>query len=414
MKHSESEKFQLLDNQINGMSLLLKLALLLPCVFGGKENVKKLKSDIANLKKQLHQLKTLPDEFNRIFSSYGWIAYDRLNLEFMQNQVNLARDGNTDAALLQFQEFYTTDKIEQEIMFMNGVDCIRPRIDLIRLANIDHKAGRFHAVIPILLMMMDGIVNDVVGRGMHSDTQELDAWDSITTIDNGLKIIHDTFRKGRHKTRTEEITEPFRNGILHGLDLGYGNASVAIKCWHYLFVIRDWANSKITEEYRRAKLSEEQKPVDLRKLIAQISQTEKVKQALDDWHATNYPKEYLDRLNSGETVPGIDQPEFVVLKFFELLQKKNYKDLSELFWGESYGEKNTRIPRVRNEFKDKSYTAHEISEIRQESPVIYEIFVKTNIAILKFRLLYQSLNEEIAMPSLKNGKWEIVWVNKNE
>lgn len=412
MKYSESEKFQLIENQIRGMSLLLKFATVLPCVFGGRNKVKSLKADVLELRAQLHELKHLPDEFNAIFSRFGWIAYDRMSLSFMRSQVELAKNGQLELAILKFHEFYSPEQIEQEIMFLHGVDCARPRMDLIRLCLQDYKESRFHAVVPVLLMIMDGIVNDTVGRGMHSDTQELDAWDSIAAIDNGLKVIHDTFRKGRYKTRTDEISEPFRNGILHGLDLGYANINVAVKCWHYLFVIRDWASSKADEEERIVKFSIEKQPVDIRKLARQIHQTESVKRALSIWAPKHHTKEYLDDLGSHKTLPSSDEPEYVVLQFFKFLNKKNFKDLSELFWEKSYGDKTNRIPRVRNEFKEKSYILRKISKINQDSPVICEISVETNACTLEFRMLYQTHDEGIAMPSLKNGKWAIVWVRE--
>jgi hypothetical protein len=168
----------------------------------------------------------------------------------------------------------------------------------------------------------------------------------------------------------------------------------------------------LDEEERIAKFALEKQPVDIRKLARQINQTETVKRALDSWTPNHYTKDYLDDLGACKTLPGVNEPEYIVLQFFEFLKKKNFKDLSLLFWENSYGDKATRIPRVRNEFKDKPHVLREIIEINQNSPVIYEILTTTNICTLKFRLLYQSHNDEIAMPSLGNGKWEIVWVGE--
>jgi len=285
-------------------------------------------------------------------------------------------------------------------------------MDLIRLAFNDHKEGRYHAVVPVLLMMIDGIVNDVAGKGMHADNQELDAWDSITSIDNGIKVIHDIFRRGRHKTRIDEISDPYRNGILHGLDLGYGNINVAVKCWHYLFVIRDWADSKITEDIRSAKFAEETKPIEIRKLLKKVSNTESVKKSMETWQPREYAKEYLAEINKRKHSVDARDPDEIVFKFFEFLERKNFKDLSSLFWKSSYGDENTRIPRIRNEYKNKQYNLIEVTSITQCAPVIYEIDVNADSCRLKFRLLYQSNSEDIAFPDLDNGKWQIVWVNE--
>ena len=46
---------------------------------------------------------------------------------------------------------------------------------------------------------------------------------------------------GRKKTTTEALSLPYRNGILHGRDLGYDNKMVAAKSWAALFAVREWA-----------------------------------------------------------------------------------------------------------------------------------------------------------------------------
>ena len=48
--------------------------------------------------------------------------------------------------------------------------------------------------------------------------------------------------KRRKKTRQERIEIPDRNGIMHGMDLNYGNGLVAAKTWGILFAVGEWAN----------------------------------------------------------------------------------------------------------------------------------------------------------------------------
>ena len=49
------------------------------------------------------------------------------------------------------------------------------------------------------------------------------------------------FNTGRYSTVTDNITIPYKNGILHGMDLGYDNKTVAAKSWAALFAAREWA-----------------------------------------------------------------------------------------------------------------------------------------------------------------------------
>lgn len=69
----------------------------------------------------------------------------------------------------------------------------------------------------------------------------LEAWDSIADHHTGLTVLARIFQTGRRKQTTEPLTTPYRNGILHGVDLGYDNQMVATKTWAALFAIRDWA-----------------------------------------------------------------------------------------------------------------------------------------------------------------------------
>ena len=65
----------------------------------------------------------------------------------------------------------------------------------------------------------------------------LSSWSSFwgQLYSKGLNALNRIFQKMRQKTVTDEITIPFRHGIVHGMDLGYDNRMVAAKCWAALF-----------------------------------------------------------------------------------------------------------------------------------------------------------------------------------
>ncbi len=78
-------------------------------------------------------------------------------------------------------------------------------------------------------------------RGFFAEGVSLTAWDSVAAHDKGLNELKTIFQTGRYATTTEQITVPYRNGIIHGMDLGYDNKTVAAKSWAALFAARDWA-----------------------------------------------------------------------------------------------------------------------------------------------------------------------------
>lgn len=196
---------------------------------------------------QLHadieELRTLPDAFNDLLADRGWIIYDHLSLEAVKKAVALARVNGLEAAEAHLVEYFSDEEIGRQLRRMQGVKAFRSRMRLALLALEDHKAQRFHASIPVVLALTDGLVSEISEnqRGLFAEGVDLRAWDSISAHDKGLNTLARILQKTRRKTTTEPIELPYRHGILHGRDLGYDNRLVATKAWAALFAVRDWA-----------------------------------------------------------------------------------------------------------------------------------------------------------------------------
>jgi len=93
-----------------------------------------------------------------------------------------------------------------------------------------------------LLSIIDGITNDIDHEfGFFTKHSDMIIEDSIVGHQTGLQAIQKIVNQARKTTSLEQIKIPFRNGILHGRDVNYGNKVVAAKCWNILFALRDWA-----------------------------------------------------------------------------------------------------------------------------------------------------------------------------
>ncbi len=119
---------------------------------------------------------------------------------------------------------------------MANIHACRPRIPLLRLAAEDYFAERYHACVPVILAQLDGLVNELsprvnnhARRGFFAEGSNLEAWDSISAHSNGLARLVQVLREDRRKTTREAVSIPFRNGILHGCDLGYSNKLAACR-----------------------------------------------------------------------------------------------------------------------------------------------------------------------------------------
>lgn len=197
---------------------------------------------VAEVDRSLQVLATLPDRFNDLFAERGWIAYETLNMDVMRHAVELGEIGDVGAAEQLLVDHYCEDTIQLGLKFLWGVEAFRPRERLARLALEDYLQSRYHACVPVLLMLIDGFVNDVSqSKGFFAEGTELTAWDSIAAHDRGLQALAKLLGKGRTTTTTVPITIPYRHGILHGRDLGYDNRLLAAKLWAALFALREWA-----------------------------------------------------------------------------------------------------------------------------------------------------------------------------
>ena len=190
------------------------------------------------------EVTSIPDRFNDLFTSRAWIAYEFLDLKVAKAAVEKAEAGYVDDAETDLVNYYSTETVKWHLQKMKYIEAFRPRMQLAQKALVDYEEKRYHACIPVVLALLDGLVNEVHDkhRGFFADGVDLTAWDSISAHSKGLNELSRILKKTRPNTVTDQITCPYRNGIMHGTDLGYDNKMVAAKTWAVLFAIRDWAS----------------------------------------------------------------------------------------------------------------------------------------------------------------------------
>lgn len=261
-------------------------------------------TDLEELRQQAHELAKIPDQFNDHFASEGWIMYDSMDFNVAKTAIEKAEAGDMDAAERVLVEYYSPDTVERKLQTMYMVETFRPRMELAEKALDDYETGRYHACIPVVLLLMDGLVQQIhlnvhgEESSMFSDNADLTAWDSIAAHSKGLEQLVEHLRKGRKTTRTEEITLPYRHGILHGMDLGYDNEIVAAKCWAALFAVREWAIKAENDELSPP--PEEPEPT-VTKILEQEQQIQKIRKQGEDWE----PRD----IKVGQDVPATGKPE---------------------------------------------------------------------------------------------------------
>ncbi len=205
------------------------------------------------------------------------------------------------------------------------------RYDLIRNALDDHFSGRYYASVPLFLIIIDGSVNDFTkSKGFFAEGTDVSAWDCLVGCDDGLSKMKDLFNMKRTKTNLEEITMPYRNGILHGRDLNYANEYVSCKCLSLMFALADWMQMKTNEECRKEKFVKESNPPSFRESFKRISEIRMDNNEIKKWEkrhveiGTDIPKTPTldDCLEYNYLIP--------IVEMFLMWKNKNYGNLSIL------------------------------------------------------------------------------------
>ena len=418
MKYSEFETIKHFEEMIRGMKLILRINKGLRFVGLGSSKIEEQEIKLKDLENNLKELKETPQKFNDIFSERGWIAYDGLNHNLMIEMIKTYESEGMEKAEERILEYYKAENLKYECLRLRAVPELQRRLKYIDYAKNDYEEERFYSTIPLLLMIIDGTVNDIAGRGFHTDTANIDVWDALTNIDKGIEKIREIFRTGRNKTREEELTLPYRNGILHGMDLGYDNYIVAAKCWHFLFVVRDWALSRHSEDKRKNEFLKSKNPPSIIESLNKLKEIEAEKAALRDWRPRDISDNYLNNLNQDSGMDR-DLPETIVMNFLGLWKKKNYGYIANMYWSVYFQNGKPDVIEIKNQFREWELDRYLISRILDEAPGISEIDVdaflvnKETATKFRFRLLYEGHDGLARSRNLGNGNWRIVSVQEN-
>lgn len=263
---------QELQQQINASKLF--------SIFLSKEQRKQRKEIEEQLNSLLNQMRL----FSERFSPLGWCMYDSMSVPLIEKANQVYETGGAEAAehiLIDYYKGEVKDRIHQ---IHHKSKELLLRYELIKNAFEEHFAERYYASVPLFLIIVDGAVNDFTkSKGLFAEGTEVTAWDCLVGCNDSLENIKNVFNKGRGKTNSEEIRMPYRNGILHGRDLNYGNEYVSCKCVALLFAVAEWMAMKNNEDKRKEKYQKEHEEISLTQTIKRYNQVQKDKQEIQEW-----------------------------------------------------------------------------------------------------------------------------------
>ncbi|MCR9013809.1 hypothetical protein [Aquiflexum gelatinilyticum] len=386
--------------------------------FLGLIDKNKFKEDFGKfegMKKELEELSKIPDTFNRLFAKRGWIACESMKADILKEAIERAENESIEAGERILIEYFKSENLRWKIGTLFGTPEMKIRVSIINHAYDEFIERDYMSCIPLILMVIDGAVSDVNKKyGFFSEQSELKSWDSIAAHSTGLSVLRDLFFKGRNKTTSEQIETPFRNGILHGRDLGFANEVVATKCWSALFAVRDWIQAIRSEPKRKEKEPE----LPWRETLSLWNKVQESKKRLIDWkpRAVELGK---DAPRSGEiTDYNFGTPERTLVEFINYWKSSNYGAMAEQVSTFVFDEKSPskRAGEIRRLLATKTPQKFEILAIDDQAAAITEISVRISAEVGEetiifdhtFRLIYEDENNQTLVRGEFGGSWRLI------
>lgn len=116
---------------------------------------KEQRKEIKRLRTEVEEMRRLPDQFNTLFLERGWVCYDTINADLLKRCVTLCMSGDIEGAEQELINYYRNDDIRYLVFPLANVPGFKERYVLLNKALEDYREGRYHACIPVFLMIID-------------------------------------------------------------------------------------------------------------------------------------------------------------------------------------------------------------------------------------------------------------------
>ncbi|WAC11871.1 hypothetical protein [Dyadobacter pollutisoli] len=370
------------------------------------------RDELKAMKAAADDIVTILTRFDNVFQPLGWIASESTNLETARMALQLVDEHKMDEAEQMLCTDFEGDNLDFLSMRLRGSDYFFKRENILNEAFALTKEKRYLAAIPLILLVADGVGQDIFGLSIFRDGLDLSEMNAIAGHSEGLQSLTATFARRRQAFNNKEITIPFRNGILHGRDNNYGNRLVVSKAWSYLSCVRDIVRAR--EDRLNAKPEPE---LSWEETIAMREETRIQEKMLNEWSPR--PKDHLSgwtlSTDSLEEISSLS-PEATLKVFLKAWHKGNYGEMGKqsLYYVER------TVPKRAGEIREcmEGIVLHdaEITEIDDEASYETNIMCRLTLNVLGhdltdlfvFRVQYVDKENLPVVRGHKFGGWQVV------
>ena len=365
------------------------------------------RKELKYMREQIDELRRLPDEFNALFLERGWVCFDSMNCDLLKNCVVLGKNGDLEKAEQILIDFYQGD-IRYLVYPLRSIPGFKERYDLFIKALDDYRECRYHACVPVFLMITDGVVNQVFKRnlGAFAENADLNLSNSTVGHSSGLPSLLWIMSPTHKATNTNKIMIPYRNGILHGIDVNYGNVYVATKSLALLFAVADWVR-----DYSKERSMKSIDDGDVSSKI--VEELNREKKMLEEWRPRNF-----ENMDFASFAPEEGTPEYRICELFEFYTKSNYGKMASILTGLRETSDGKMAGEVRTMLSDIKCTGFTIIGITDQAAAVSEVHSVLSVVAnevardidVKARVLYQAdkLSRNPLVRGDSRGQWYVL------
>lgn len=375
-------------------------------------------SQISSLRKEVDRFASTIQDFNPLFRDRGWIVSDHSNTDIIENCISLARKGEFEEAEQRLIDFYSPQNIRDRRHWFWHFKSLKNRSELIDAALDDYMAGRFTSCIPLTLMIIDGFISDdhPDQKGFFASGHTVYHHDSIAAQRDGLEHLYKLFNSTRKATNLEEIFLPYRNGILHGRDVRFGNAKVAAKSWALLLSLMDWRRREEKQEESSKKEEDEPLAQTLERYAASQRKGEEIRKAVENWKKPEFD---FERLNIEEALDYFDEgtPGHTAAQFLQHWQGKKLGLMAQLCHYHKYSSKpekplKEKIKAMKDLCEDYDVTQSQLTNVEVESTALAEVEFTASFwgspRNFAMRLIRVDTAGEVVPTGIAGGEWRVL------
>lgn len=383
----------------------------------GGDQFKDLAGEMGKIEGQMVDLIQLPISFHDAFSELGWLCSESTNAETARKALELHKNGCTHEAETLLVADFDGERLEFMVRQLCHLDEFKMRWDQLHEACALTREGRYLAATPLLLIIADGVGTDAFGKSIFAEGVDLEELNSFAGQPDALPKLVRKICETRRKTRSDYLSFPYRNGIIHGRDLGYDNQLVNAKCWSLLGNIADVINARNKVQ----ELESEPEP-SLGEALKGLIRTREFRQRIEEWA----PRPVIDEricvsaevessLNSGE-------PEAALVAFLQAWKARNYGRMAQMTHYTQQLPVNQRAGEIRERMRELVLIDAAITRIEDKAAAMTEISVDLNfrdgeqefINDYVFRMLCYDKEDSPAIHGDDGAQWRVTREYQNQ